>query len=185
MKKLRIAPLSFVSYPALFLFCGPGTFAYLLGACALHEAGHFIAIKAKHLTIESFSITPAGLDIKRFGACAYRTDALICAAGPLAGLLAALFSYLFGLEVFAAINLCCTLLNLLPIMPLDGGLALRYTLLAKIDYSKADSISRAVALTFLFIVYVFAVILLLYTEWNLTLLLLCTVIFCGYLSAEK
>ena len=185
MKKFRIAPLSFISYPALFLFCGPQIFAYILGACTIHEAGHLIAILAKKLTVESLSITPAGLDIKRFGPCSYMTDALICAAGPLAGLLAALLSYQLGFHEFSAVNLCCTLLNLLPIMPLDGGLALRYLLLAKIDYVKADKVSRAIALFFLFIVYLFAVILFLSTEWNLTLLLLCTVIFAGYLSAEK
>ncbi|MCI8589655.1 MAG: hypothetical protein HFE77_02965 [Clostridiales bacterium] len=185
MKKFRIAPLSFISYPALFLFCGPRVFAYILGACTLHEIGHLLAIKAKKLTVESLSITPAGLDIKRYGPCSYMSDALICAAGPLAGLVTALLSYLLGFYEFSAVNLCCTLLNLLPILPLDGGLALRYLLLAKIDYDKADQISRMIALCFLFIVYLFAVILFLYTEWNITLLLLCCVIFCSYLSAEK
>lgn len=110
-----------LSYPALFLLCGAHIFALILGACAIHEAGHLVIIKIKKLHIETLTITPTGLDIRRFGACSYWTEAAVSFAGPLFGGIAAGFAGAFGYSEFAAVNLCCTLLNLLPIPPLDGG----------------------------------------------------------------
>ena len=185
MKKIKLSPLSLLSYPALFLLCGAHIFALILGACAIHEAGHLVIIKIKKLHIETLTITPTGLDIRRFGACSYWTEAAVSFAGPLFGGIAAGFAGAFGYSEFAAVNLCCTLLNLLPIPPLDGGCALRALLFCRIEYTVAEKASRYIALCTLFIIYVLSILLLIYTEWNATLLLLCAVIFSGYFSTGK
>ena len=75
--------------------------------------------------------------------------------------------------------------GLLPIPPLDGGCALRALLFCRIEYTVAEKASRYIALCTLFIIYVLSILLLIYTEWNATLLLLCAVIFSGYFSTGK
>lgn len=178
MKRFCILPASFLTYPALFVFCGARVFGLLVLACAVHEAGHLIILRAARLRVVRITLTPAGLDIARSDGCSYRTDALVSLAGPLAGLCCALCAYYAGSVDFCAANLVCSVFNLLPVLPLDGGCALRSLLLCRLSLDRVDRVMRVICVCTLSVVYTASILLLLYTGWNVSLLLVCAVLFC-------
>lgn len=99
-----------------------GTMLLFLLAAALHEGGHYAALRLLGGRVRRFRLTAAG------GAMYYWLPsdsrikrALIAAAGPTAGLAAAYGAAGHGLYVFGGANLLLSLLNLLPVPPLDGG----------------------------------------------------------------
>ena len=99
-----------------------GIVLLFLLAAALHEAGHAAAVRLCGGVIVSLRLTMLGGTLQyRLPASPVRAAVFIAAAGPLIGLLAA---WLFaGLEDFrfAGANLVLSILNLLPVRPLDGG----------------------------------------------------------------
>lgn len=176
MKNIRISPLSAVFLPLAFLICGAKQFALLILAVIIHESGHVLFILLSSQKIVAISILPCGLDIKREGSSSYLTDAAVYIAGPLFNLVFAVFSYLF-FPPLAAANLVFGIFNLLPVVPLDGGCALRALILnfSAIDF--AYRVSKIISASFLFVTYVGAIIILMYSSWNISLLMLCVMLF--------
>ena len=101
----------------------------VIGAAALHEAGHLLACLLLHVPIRSFHPAPGGARIC-YDPCAvsYPAEALIAAAGPAAGLLgaAACIPGVCGRQraLFGMCSLSLSLFNLLPVRGLDGGVLL-------------------------------------------------------------
>ncbi len=114
---------SFLILAALVVFLDEeGVGQLFLAAAALHETGHALAVQLCRGQILCLRLTAVG------GVLRYRLhrpnrvhDLLIAAAGPLAGLLAAMAAARAGCYTFAGANLLLSLFNLLPIRPLDGG----------------------------------------------------------------
>jgi len=116
--------LSFAGYVAL------PTLLLLIGVILLHEAGHLCAMacfRHKDLRMLFIPFVGAVASGRRDDAPVYQR-VIICLAGPLPGLLAG--SLLLGsagalgnpyLEEAANMLLVINALNLLPVMPLDGG----------------------------------------------------------------
>lgn len=98
-------------------------------ALALHECGHLLAAKALHIRVEMMECSPLGavlhMDISRLSPTRRCALAL---AGPLfsaLGLLSALALRVSPLPMpFLRATLLLCALNLLPVLPLDGGAAL-------------------------------------------------------------
>ncbi len=128
--KVRIS-IPFVLISAV-LYIGDLKKAFLptVIAMCLHELGHIIAIKLCGGTIEK-------IDIKIFGAqifvpelalMPYKSEIIIAAAGPAAGILTSVCvmsaAYVLNTQVlsyFIGINFVISAVNLIPVYPLDGG----------------------------------------------------------------
>lgn len=114
---------SFILMAALAGFLDEGGIVPLFfAAAALHELGHALAIHLCGGKVLCLRLTAFG------GVLRYRMRApmaacavWIAAAGPLAGLIAAWCAAGLGYYSFAGANLLLSLLNLLPVRPLDGG----------------------------------------------------------------
>lgn len=91
-------------------------------AAAIHEAGHYLAVRLSGGQVYEFRITGAGAVLEAGGLTAWQS--LLCIlSGPAAGLLPLLVLHRFPrTAVCALVQTGC---NLLPIMPLDGGRALQ------------------------------------------------------------
>ena len=143
---LRVHPL----LPALWLgslFGGSGVMLPALLALLLHESGHFLAARAFRLSVEEMEITPMGgvISIENLSAVAPFKAFLLAAAGPLFSMmgfalspvlyhLGASFSFL---QCFSRANLLLALMNLLPVLPLDGGRMLRAVLSKKVSFARS------------------------------------------------
>lgn len=114
---------SFLLMAALAGFLDEGGIAPLFfAAAALHELGHALAVRLCGGEVLCLRLTAVG------GVLRYRlrrptaARALcIAAAGPLVGLAAAWCGARLGYALFAGANLLLSVLNLLPVRPLDGG----------------------------------------------------------------
>ena len=105
---------------------GQGIVPLALLSCALHEAGHLIAVRGMGGRVRRLSITAIGAEMEVDRALSYGGELLAALAGPLVNLaLALLFSRVRGGAVFAGLNLALCCFNLLPVGRLDGGRALR------------------------------------------------------------
>ena len=101
--------------------------AAVLGAAAVHELGHWAALRLLGARVRCLRIGVLGavMDCDG-GGLSYRGELAAVLAGPLANLLSALIltGSGQGLEAAAGAHLVLGAFNLLPVRPLDGGRAL-------------------------------------------------------------
>lgn len=97
----------------------------LISAIIIHEAGHIIMAKLCGIRCISFRLSPGGavltFDFSRSG---YLREALVHSGGVLLGLLsAAVIRLIFGesADFFLGITLVLSVINLFPIIGMDGG----------------------------------------------------------------
>ena len=119
---------------ALFLTCvlrDVRWTVFLWLAAALHEGGHFLALRLLGAEITQLRFRLTGMELV-YGSSRLSYGAEICAAlaGPAANLLCAGGLFLLsrlrpfpGLELFLGCHLALAAFNLLPALPLDGGRA--------------------------------------------------------------
>lgn len=88
-----------------------------------HELGHLLALKLCRVRVERIRLTAAGAVIGT-SCLSYKTELLCAAAGPLAGIVLGL-SLIRVLPQTAVVSFLLSLVNLLPVFPLDGGRLLR------------------------------------------------------------
>ena len=122
-KRITVSP-AFVALICLLIYLDPGGWALpFLLACALHEAGHLLAMRCYGLRLDRICIGAGGAVI-----CTHfpskHAECLIALAGPgVNALLFIAFRHIWlQLSLVSALLLCY---NLLPVFPLDGGRILR------------------------------------------------------------
>ena len=122
---LLAAPLSLVGWTIL--------------ACAVHEVGHLLAIRALGGRVEALRLTGLGAVMIPRGVFSYRDDGLAALAGPAASVLLALLAAPVQ-ETLAGVSLVLGLFNLLPIVPLDGGRILTALLSRKFGPDRGEKV---------------------------------------------
>ncbi|MCO7189317.1 MULTISPECIES: site-2 protease family protein [unclassified Pseudoalteromonas] len=125
--KAALAGASLAGYAWLFSW----QFAVMLLAClVIHEYGHIRAMRYFGLKTKGIYLIPfvGGLAVSEDKLTTRWQNVIISLMGPAFGLLASLVAvvlyYVTGLEIFAGVAVLSALLNLLnmlPIVPLDGG----------------------------------------------------------------
>lgn len=110
----------------------------------LHELAHAIVGMIQGFQLERIEIMPYGLSIKfyYFNDANYKKKIITYLAGPVLNfILALIFLCIKTNEKFIVycffINLVLGMVNLLPILPLDGGKILKEILKIKYDYKKS------------------------------------------------
>lgn len=177
---------------ALLAFCGvfarAGSAAFFLAAL-LHEGGHLLAMvllgappKALCLSAMGSRITPDPARPLGVG-----ESIAVSLAGPLANLICFGLFWLLGRGEgsFAPANLILGIFQLLPIAPLDGGLALETWLHAVLGPDRTDRVTLTISLLLLLPLGVLGFLVLLRSRGNFTLLALSLYLLCTLLLGRE
>lgn len=183
MKRCRVViSVYFAVIMACILVLDQTGLAGLALICAaLHETGHFIALRAFRAPIEEINFKTFGVSIKLSKNCRldYRQEIIVALAGCVSNLIFCLMACLFceagililQMQAMAVMNLCLCVFNLLPIGPLDGGRALEAALCAKVQPNTARRVVTAVSVVFTVPLAFLGVYILLVSGYNFSLLL--------------
>lgn len=141
MKRVDIT-LLFAASVCIFAWIDMAICGLFLVALFCHEMGHLLTMKCSGASICRFRLSVAGAVIQgEF--MGYRQEAFCAAGGPVFGLILSICS-LRWCPKLAAISFVLTVVNLLPVYPLDGGRILRCALLLYLDPDNAIRILRKV-----------------------------------------
>ena len=128
-RRVELSGGALLTLALLYYLDGQGVVPLALLACALHEGGHWLAIRALGGRVAALRLTCVGAEMRlshRFP-LGWGAQIIAALAGPAANLLAAWAAARTGTEggyCFAGLNLALAAFNLLPAAPLDGGRAL-------------------------------------------------------------
>ena len=124
---------------AMYYINPKGCFLPFCAAMICHELGHLAALAVSGIPVRRLRLEMGGAVLET-APMDYRRELLCALAGPAVNLLLLPLGRRF--PVFAVLSLCLALFNLLPVMPLDGGRALRAGLLLRLPADRADRILR-------------------------------------------
>ncbi|MDR0914538.1 MAG: hypothetical protein LBM65_05185 [Oscillospiraceae bacterium] len=177
--KLKISFLAVAFFTLVLLLDTAGRFSFCILAVLVHELGHLAAMlllktPPKSVAYRLFEIVIEDPDR---GSRTYRQNMLITLAGPCVNLITAvvctvLFA-VFKTEVFlifCIINLGMACFNLLPVISLDGGQALAFTLEKFFSDATVNTIISILTVVILLPTAVFGILLLFNSPYNFSLL---------------
>lgn len=113
-----------------------------LGCVLWHEIGHLAMIRLCRVNVDELSLSAAGAVIKT-RPCCWKKEFLCAAAGPLNGMILG-FAVLRVCPKTAMVSFLLSLVNLLPLYPLDGGRMLRALLSMYFADGKAEKVLQTV-----------------------------------------
>lgn len=141
---------------------------WMVGFSLLHELGHWLAARMLGGGVRRFFGGGQGFALEIHG-LSYQRELAVVLAGPAVNLLLA--AALSGNPFFVFANLALAGMNLLPILPLDGGRALRCLLLLRMEPHRCGRILQGLALAFLLPLLGLSFWLFLSSGYNISLLL--------------
>ena len=151
MAERFIKALAF-SFAAVFFvsYVGVEKAGAVFAAVVVHELGHIAALSLLGFRIKGIELEPAGLKINYAGSSGVSKEILSALAGPMAGMFfSAILLLIFkDYKLSADISVIYSLFNLLPIMPLDGGRALKSYLDFTLELDKAEKLGFTVSTVF-------------------------------------
>ncbi len=176
---MRISPLFLCLI--IFGFCsgiGPELCLVFLVAF-LHECGHMAVARLFKVKIRSVYIKAWGVCMETDSFPSARKECVTALAGPLVNLFLLGLQFFWQNEIFMVSNLFMFLLNILPVMPLDGGRIIHAILAEEIGKERTEKIM--ISLTGVLSVILFAVgsVLLWKTGVNFSVILIAVFIACS------
>ena len=158
------------------LGCGIRGATAVFAAVLLHEAGHLIACRILRVPLRQFRLKIGGAVLGYdASSVSYGKEAIVAAAGPLAGLggtALAAWTDSPRTAFFGLVCLSLSVFNLLPIPPLDGGVLLSCALFGCLDADNAARVLSAVRHGGVILLWICAVLLQLRCGGNLSLLVI-------------
>ncbi len=147
----------------------------------LHELGHFLAAKAVKAEVKRVCCYPFGITIELKDGYVKNpvSEMIVALAGPFTNALIALFAMLciddIMLRDFVAVSSAIIgCMNLLPILPLDGGRAVKAFLTIRWGFVKAFNFTVRLSRVFTAILFVLGIMVLIVSRFNFSILLICT-----------
>lgn len=180
MPKIRLPLISVLFFLTAFFDKSGETSATLLAAL-LHELGHMTVILSLGIGIREIRILPYGFEI--YTARAYRSfseEIAVSLAGCAVNLItfAALIGFGGYAEMLASASLALGLLNIMPIVGLDGGAVLLSVISNFALPDITEKICRTVSFFALIALWIPAAYVFLATGYNYSLFVMCVWLFC-------
>lgn len=183
--KIKIK-LSSLIIPLIFYISNNfNMFIIMFCAAFIHEVAHIIFIKICGNNIDTIEVHAFGLNIIKKGFLNYRQDIIIALSGPLVNLILFFASYYIWLfffpsdflSVFCGVNFLLFMINILPVLPLDGGRALYSYLLMKHDILFAQNLFFWLSLFVSIGLFIVGCVLFIHTRYNLSLIIISLFLF--------
>lgn len=126
----------------------------------LHELAHLIAAAVIGLRAENIKFSPFGVNLalKNKIMCPLSDEIILYGAGPLINAILAIAAMYFNNMVFYRINTVLFVMNLLPIIPLDGGMIALRLISYKLGRVRAKKVLSVISILLGGFVMVLAVI---------------------------
>ncbi|MBR5320970.1 MAG: hypothetical protein IKU41_03930 [Clostridia bacterium] len=147
----------------------------------LHETGHLLIMTSVGNKPQAVRFEITGMNIIRQPDLKISTknEILIALGGPFINLICFLISVVTlciynneNILTFGCINLILMIFNLLPIIRLDGGLALYYVLLQKHDNIICSKILKITSVIFITIIYAWGFYAFILSRYNVSLIII-------------
>ena len=142
----------------------------------VHELAHLAAAKFIGLSVSHITLYPFGVNLKLKNTMLYSVsdEIILYMSGPLTNALAALAivpfmndsAFLYELYIK---NIALFIINILPIMPLDGGMTLKKILNYKLGYRTATVFMKVISTVMLFCFTLFLLYALYKNEFNVSM----------------
>lgn len=183
-KRICISPSTFVFFTIIIIKSKSLLPLIPFVSTLLHELGHITVMYIFSQKIQSVTILPFGVDIKKKPCISsYRADILVSLAGISVNILMLLLCTLLPktseTELFFASNLILIFINVLPIKTLDGGVTLEKTVALHFGSDLSERVVSVTSAIFVFFLGAFSVWVLFNTGYNFTLFLMCAYLFGG------
>ncbi len=174
--KIKIPAVTIICLIGL-IFIEPTVYLGLIFlSILLHEAGHLWVMALFGIGIESVTLLPIGIDIKRRQKyISYTKEIVLALAGIAVNMLA--FFIFKKYEFFAYTNLLYALINLIPTKGLDGGNALEAFLLSYFDMERADRVLKTVSFVFVILLWMLGIYILFILNGNISIFALSVFLF--------
>ena len=126
MSRIQVRDGFLVLMAALWCADESGVLPIFLLAAAVHECGHLFVIRLSGGTVHALCLTACGAVLRCSLPPSPFSRAAICLAGPAASFALTALANPLGAYRLAGASALLGLFNLLPVPPLDGGMALRH-----------------------------------------------------------
>lgn len=130
LPKLKISIPFFCLIALVYIMDFRNVFLPTFAAVSIHELSHIVAIRICGGTIDKIDIRAFGIrvNVPELQYMSYKREIIIAAAGPLMGIITAMFFSatasllsIRAFDYFIGINIVITAINMIPVYPLDGG----------------------------------------------------------------
>lgn len=145
----------------------------------LHELSHLIAARIIGLNISRFVLYPFGVNLKLKNKMLANIsdDIILYLSGPATNALIALtaiflHNFIYNSFFIYRVNIMLFCINLLPILPLDGGCILKRIISYKLGTKKAHHIMKAISIVLSFILILCGVYVVYITKYNYSVLIM-------------
>jgi len=196
LMRIKIHPtFPLVIFAGIFLeFFGMLIMVYIVAF--LHEMAHIFVAGVLKVKVGAIEIMPFGITMRLESSYIKEPakEIMISLAGPLSNfIMMAIAGSLLDtglaskelLEFFIMINISMMVLNLMPIIPLDGGRALRGTLTIKKGFVKAYNFVMQITKIFAVIVILSGLAVLIISGFNFSLILIGAFLVSGVISEKR
>ncbi|MBQ4087936.1 MAG: M50 family metallopeptidase [Clostridia bacterium] len=176
-----------------FAVGSPTTFFLTYGVVLLHELCHLFAALLLNVPVRYIVVMPFGMTLKLSDNLLKhpKKEVLIAAAGPASNLVMLTLCFFFhsataeNAALFATANLAILFLNLLPVLPLDGGRILRAVLTHRLGIIPCAKIMRRISSFVILLLAVLGVWLLICFRGNISLLIIAAFLSYSFVSEKK
>ena len=184
--KIRINPLTVVLFAILAFMGNISLYILTYFIMALHEFAHLVAAIYIGLKPGSITFSPFGvhlcLDNKIINSLA--DEIILYSAGPLVNAFFALVALYFGWVDIYRLNLILFIMNIMPVMPLDGGMITTRLISYKLGRKRAKEILTTFSVVIVCILLVFFVYSVYIKRINLSVFII-AVFFIGNILTSK
>lgn len=164
--------------------------AYLI--MLIHELAHLLAAVCIGLKPERIVIYPCGVNLTLKNKVIYSVseEIILYAAGPFANIIMALAAVCFFDKIpysydFYIQNIALFALNMLPVIPLDGGVITKKVLSYRFGVKNAERLTKVVSVAVVCLIAVLGVYFSFYKKFNYSLCFLCIFLLCNIIMTKE